>query len=99
MEETSAVTDGAEIVGAVGAGGFFLLLIVVVWQVAATWRARASIAREEQYKHLAQKYAQLLEDNVALQQRTVEEITETRRAVTSAAPGRRVEPARPDGGS
>ncbi|EPH43538.1 hypothetical protein STRAU_3362 [Streptomyces aurantiacus JA 4570] len=77
-------------VGGIGAGGFFLLLIVIVWQLAATWRARMLAAREEQYKQLATKYAQLLEDNVELHRRsademrqTREELAQTRLAVTS----------------
>jgi hypothetical protein len=77
------VENGGEIVGAVGAGGLFLLLIVLVWQVAATWRARMLAAREEQYKQLAQKYAQLLEDNVSLHRRSMEELTEARKSLTS----------------
>lgn len=65
-------------VGGVGAAGFFLFLIVIVWQVAATWRARMLAAREEQYKALASKYAQLLEDNVELHRRSIEEMKQTR---------------------
>ncbi|MEU7581104.1 hypothetical protein AB0B50_26280 [Streptomyces sp. NPDC041068] len=65
-------------VGAVGAAGFFLLLIVIVWQIAATWRARMLAAREEQYKTLAARYAQLLEDNVELHRRSLEELRQTR---------------------
>ncbi|ARX88602.1 MULTISPECIES: YwqI/YxiC family protein [Streptomyces] len=65
-------------VGGIGAGGFFLLLIVIVWQLAATWRARILTAREEQYKQLAAKYAQLLEDNVELHRRSTEEMRQTR---------------------
>ena len=78
------------LVGAVGAAGFFTLLIVIVWQVAATWRARMLAAREEQYKELATRYAQLLEDTVELQRRTaedqrrlLEELAQTRLAVGS----------------
>ncbi len=79
------------LVGAVGAAGFFTLLIVIVWQVAATWRARMLAAREEQYKELATRYAHLLEDTVELQRRTteeqqrllLEELTQTRLAVGS----------------
>ncbi|MEU9959033.1 hypothetical protein [Streptomyces sp. NPDC050982] len=78
------------LVGAVGAAGLFSLLIVIVWQVAATWRARMLAAREQQYKELASKYAQLLEDTVELQRRTVEEqrqtldeLTQTRLSVNS----------------
>ena len=78
------------LVGAVGAAGFFTLLIVIVWQVAATWRARMLAAREEQYKELATRYAHLLEDTEELQRRTteeqrrlLEELTQTRLAVGS----------------
>ncbi|MDT7843276.1 hypothetical protein [Streptomyces justiciae] len=78
------------VVGAVGAAGLFSLLIVIVWQIAATWRARMLAAREQQYKDLATRYAQLLEDTVELQRRTVEEqrqtldeLTQTRLAVSS----------------
>ncbi|MBA0053845.1 hypothetical protein E0L36_24210 [Streptomyces sp. AJS327] len=67
----------------IGTAGVFVLMIVVVWQIAATWRARMLAAREEKYKELAQRYASLLEDNVELQRRTVEELTESRKAVAS----------------
>jgi hypothetical protein len=73
----------ADWAGVVGAGGVFLLLIVIVWQFAATWRARALAARESQYRELATKYAQLLEDNVELHRRTLEELTQTRTSLTS----------------
>ncbi|MEV0112582.1 hypothetical protein AB0H77_04880 [Streptomyces sp. NPDC050844] len=66
-------------VGAVGAAGVFLLMIVIVWQIAATWRARMLASREEQYKTLALKYAQLLEDNVELHRRSTEEMRITRK--------------------
>ncbi|WP_254076745.1 hypothetical protein [Streptomyces pacificus] len=57
--------------------------MVVAWQVAATWRARMLAAREEQYKQLAARYAELLEDNVELHRRTLEELTTTRASITS----------------
>ncbi|RNL72060.1 hypothetical protein [Streptomyces sp. I6] len=69
--------------GAIGAGGVFLFLMVVVWQVAATWRARMLAAREDQYKRLAARYAELLEDNVELHRRTLEELTVARASITS----------------
>lgn len=76
-EDVVTLAAGAEelgvLVGAVGAAGFFGLMIVIVWQVAATWRARMLAAREEQYKELATRYARLLEDTVELQRRTAEE--------------------------
>ncbi|MET9879616.1 hypothetical protein [Actinacidiphila glaucinigra] len=71
-----------DMAGVVGAGGVFLFLIVVVWQIAATWRARMLAAREDQYKRLAAKYAELLEDNVELHRRTLEELAQTRSSVT-----------------
>ncbi|NDU71837.1 hypothetical protein GWI34_04230 [Actinomadura sp. DSM 109109] len=70
-------------VGIVGAAGVFLLLIVVVWQVAATARARMLAAREEQYRRLAAKYAELLQDNVELHRRTLEELEQARTAIVS----------------
>lgn len=68
---------------ALGTGGVFLLLIVVVWQIAATWRARMLAAREREYKDLATKYARLLEDNMEMQRRVLEELSETRQSVGS----------------
>lgn len=93
-DELVTQAAGAEelgvLVGAVGAAGFFSLMIVIVWQVAATWRARMLAAREEQYKELATRYAQLLEDTVELQRRSaeeqrrlLEELAQTRLAVGS----------------
>ncbi|WP_199553012.1 hypothetical protein [Streptomyces sp. N35] len=75
--------NGGDWAGVVGAGGVFLFLIVVVWQIAATWRARMLAAREEHYKQMALKYQQLLEDNVEIQRRTVEELTQARISVAS----------------
>ncbi|MGO4428890.1 hypothetical protein AB4Z54_61720 [Streptomyces sp. MCAF7] len=66
---------------AVGAGGVFVFLIVVVWQIAATWRARMLSAREEQYKQLALKYAQLMEDNLELHRRSLDELTQARLSI------------------
>ncbi|GGS86258.1 hypothetical protein [Streptomyces chromofuscus] len=93
-EEQVTLADSGDVVGAlvgaVGAAGLFTLLIVIVWQVAATWRARMLAAREQQYKDLAAKYAQLLEDTVELQRRmadeqrqTLDELTQTRLSVSS----------------
>lgn len=66
-----------------GTVGVFALMIVIVWQVAATWRARMLAAREGQYKQLTLKYAQLLEDNLELHRRSVDELTEARRSIAS----------------
>ncbi|MGW1882763.1 hypothetical protein [Streptomyces sp. NPDC001970] len=75
--------NGTDWAGVVGAGGVFFLLIVVVWQFAATWRARMLAAREEQYRQLAAKYAELLEDNVELHRRTLDELSQARASITS----------------
>ena len=64
-------------------GRVFVLLIVLVWQIAATWRARMLAAREEQYRQLAHKYAELLEDNVELHRRSIEELTQARQSINS----------------
>ena len=68
---------------ALGTAGVFALVIVVVWQIAATWRARMLASREQQYKDLAHKYAQLLEDNVELHRRSIEELTQARQSIAS----------------
>ena len=70
-------------VGAVGAAGFFLLCIVIAWQIAATWRARSLAARDAAYRELAVKYAQLLEDSTELHRRNLEELTQTRVSLAS----------------
>lgn len=79
-----AASDPAGVwAAAIGTAGVFVLLIVLVWQVAATWRARMLAAREEQYKELARKYAELLEDNVELHRRSIEELSTARRSIDS----------------
>ncbi|OEU93401.1 hypothetical protein [Streptomyces oceani] len=78
----TAAADSADVwAAALGTGGVFVLLIVLVWQIAATWRARMLAAQEERYKQLAEKYARLLEDNVDLHRRSVEQLAETRKSI------------------
>lgn len=83
----SLVTTAADPAGvwaaALGTAGVFLLMIVIVWQIAATWRARMLAAREREYKDLAQKYARLLEDNQLMQRQLLDELEETRKSVGS----------------
>jgi hypothetical protein len=61
MQAEPDLTDwsGAAI-GATAVAFFFTAVIVVVWQVGASWRARISAAREESYR-------KLVEDAVAWQ--------------------------------
>ena len=52
---TGSSTDWSEaILGAVAIASFFAAVMVVAWQVAASWRARVSAAREEAYRKLAE---------------------------------------------
>ncbi|NSC23195.1 hypothetical protein FM076_19380 [Streptomyces albus subsp. chlorinus] len=84
LTTAAAGVDAAGVwAAALGTGGVFVLLIVIVWQIAATWRARMLAARDQQYKQLALKYAQLLEDNVELHRRSVEELTQARQSIAS----------------
>lgn len=82
IELASADVAGAW-VGSFAMAGFFAFLIAVVWQIAATWRARMLAAREEKYKELAKKYAELLEDNVELHRRSIDELTAARASIAS----------------
>ncbi|MER6503410.1 hypothetical protein ABT218_29680 [Streptomyces sp. NPDC001455] len=45
-----------EVVGAVGIFGMVIVVVtIVVWHMAATWRARAILARDYEYRTLAEK--------------------------------------------
>jgi hypothetical protein len=59
-----------EIIGTVGVLLLVTTVIVVlVWQFGATWRAKALLAREEEYRTIADKA-------VLLQERTERQLTE-----------------------
>ncbi|MFI7274510.1 hypothetical protein [Streptomyces sp. NPDC049879] len=68
---------------AAGSIGIFVLLIVIVWQVSAAWRARLVARRDDEYRRLAAKYAELLEDNTEILRRYTDELAETRKSVSS----------------
>jgi len=53
MEDTTSWSEA--VIGATAVAGFFGLLIVAVWQLAASWRARISVAREEAYRKMAEE--------------------------------------------
>ena len=80
---TTAADTAGEWAAALGTAGVFLLAIVIVWQIAATWRARMLAASEQEHKELAQKYARLLEDHHVMQRQLLDELGETRRSVGS----------------
>jgi predicted nucleic acid-binding Zn ribbon protein len=50
---------------------FTAVLVVVIWQAAASWRARAALAREAEYRKLADRAT-------AAQEQTVAELTQLR---------------------
>lgn len=48
-----------EMVGVVGIFGMAIVIVtIVVWNMAATWRARAILARDYEYRTLAEKAVQ-----------------------------------------
>ena len=50
--------DWTEVVGTIGVFAFVISVTVVgIWQLAATWRARAVLAREREYRTLADRSA------------------------------------------
>lgn len=82
-QSVTLASAGETWAAALGTGGVFVLMIVIVWQVAATWRARMLASREEEYKRLTATYARLLEDHLEVQRRTAEELTQARVAIAS----------------
>ncbi|TNM28036.1 hypothetical protein FH715_19745 [Streptomyces sedi] len=83
MASQAASEPAAVWAAALGTGGVFVLMIVVVWQIAATWRARMLAGREEEYRRLATKYAELLEDNTEILRRYTDELAQVRTSVGS----------------
>lgn len=47
-----STNDWQEIVGVIGV---FALIIVIIWQLAATWRAKAQLSREKEYRTIADR--------------------------------------------
>lgn len=51
-----------EVIGAVGFIGVTVAVVtIVIWHLASTWRARAILARDYQYRTLAEKSVRLQE--------------------------------------
>ncbi|MCY0941356.1 hypothetical protein [Streptomyces antarcticus] len=49
-----------EVIGAAGVFGLAVVVItIVIWHLAATWRARAILARDYQYRTLTEKSLQV----------------------------------------
>ncbi|MFD9698255.1 hypothetical protein [Lentzea sp. NPDC059081] len=70
--------DWQEIIGVVGV---FVLITtvttVLVWQLAATWRAKAALSRESEYRALAERAVQAQENS----ERKLDEMGERLRSV------------------
>jgi hypothetical protein len=50
--------DWTEVVGTIGVFALVIsVAVVAIWQGAATWRARAALAREREYRSLADRSA------------------------------------------
>jgi hypothetical protein len=53
MEDTTSWSEA--LIGATAVVAVFGFLIVAVWQFAASWRARISVAREEGYRKMTEE--------------------------------------------
>lgn len=60
-----------------------IVIVVVVWQVFATWRAKASVAREEAYQQLAERATAAAQQAVENQQQMSAGMDEVRARVAS----------------
>ena len=60
-----------------------VLIVVLVWQAFATWRARASVAREEAYQKLAERSTAAQERTAEEQQKISEGLVELRTRVNN----------------
>jgi len=70
MDET---TWSEALIGATAVVAVFAFLIVAVWQLAISWRARVSAAREEAYRKMAEEVLAAQQETArALEQMTAE---------------------------
>jgi hypothetical protein len=60
-----------------------IIIVVLIWQGLATYRAKANILREETYRKLAEKVAATEEKSIETQQKTVEVLDEVRTRLVS----------------
>lgn len=57
------------------------IIVIVIWQIAASWRARVSVERETAYRELAGQSATLQEQLLAEQQRVASELGDVKTRV------------------
>jgi hypothetical protein len=60
-----------------------IVLIVLIWQGLATFRAKANILREETYRILAEKVTATEEKSLETQQKTIEVLDDMRTRLVS----------------
>ncbi|MBB5113265.1 MULTISPECIES: hypothetical protein [Micromonospora] len=78
------MNPGDDLTGLLAVAGIILVLVLVITQLAATWRARIVAQRDDdRYRELNQKYAELLLEHEDLRQRVANELTGVRQSVTS----------------
>ena len=66
-------------VAIVAAAFIFMAIMVAIWQIFATVRARMSVAREQAYRKLAEDATQAQERTANALEKTVAELAELRR--------------------
>lgn len=75
---------GNDLTSLLAVAGIILVLVLVITQVAATWRARIVAQRDdEHYRDLNHRYAELFLEHEELRERLASELTGVSRSVTS----------------
>ncbi|AEV81913.1 hypothetical protein ACWT_0898 [Actinoplanes sp. SE50] len=78
------MTYGNDLTSLLAVAGIILVLVLIVTQAAATWRARIVAQRgDEHYRELNHKYAELLLEHEDMRERVASELTGVRQSVTS----------------
>lgn len=78
------MNNGNDLTSLLAVAGVILVLVLIITQFAATWRARIVAHRDDDhYRELSQKYAELLLEQEDLRERVATELTGVRLSVTS----------------
>lgn len=82
QEASSSGTEWPDaVIAAAGIAMVTAIVVVGIWQIFASWRARVSAAREEAYKDLAARFATTQEQLVAAQGRVATDLSEVKARV------------------
>ncbi|GGN55257.1 hypothetical protein GCM10010112_05830 [Actinoplanes lobatus] len=75
---------GNDLTSVLAVVGIVLVLVLIITQVAATWRARIVAQRDDDhYRELSQRYAELVLEHDELRRRVAGELTGVRESVVS----------------